>query len=135
MGGMASGVAREQVERFKESESDTYGINKISTKHNSRGADGDKVAVEYKLEALSQGRDAGVGVGGGRDTQDREDGKKMRRAASHEMESNVGSKSKRSDSPPHMGECRYISCSLLVRIAYSGTCRQTCHVTACFMSL
>ena len=46
---------REQVERFKETEPDTHGINRISTKHNSQGADGDKVAVEHKLEVLSEG--------------------------------------------------------------------------------
>jgi hypothetical protein len=112
MGGRAGGGAREQVARFKESEPDTYGINKISTKHNSQGADGDKVAVGYKLEALSEGRDAGVGVGDcGRDAQDREDSKKMRRAASHTMESNVGSSSKRSDSAPHKGWREYIAAS------------------------
>ena len=112
MGGRAGGRAREQVERFKETEPDTHGINRISTKHNSQGADGDKVAVEYKLEVLSEGGAAGVGVGDcGRDAQDMEDDQKVWRAASHEMESNVGSKSKRSDSAPHMGWREYIAVS------------------------
>jgi len=68
--------------------------------------------VEYTLEVLSEGGAAGVGVGDcGRDEQDREDCKKMRRAASHEMERNVGSKSKRNDSAPHMGLREYIAAS------------------------
>jgi len=106
----------ERVKGTKQSESCTYGIDKILTKHTSQGVDSDKTASGDTVQTLSDGGGAGAGVGDhGRGVEDRVSGKKVRRAVSHDLEGNGGnnasSKSQRSDSAPHKGWREYIAAS------------------------
>jgi len=104
------------VKGTKQSESCTYDIGKILTKHTSQGVDSDKTASGHTVQTLSDGGCAGAGVGDhGRGAEDRVSGKKVRRAVSHDLEgnggNNAGSKSKRSDSAPNKGWREYIASS------------------------
>ena len=106
----------ERVKGTKQSESCTYGIDKILTKHTSQGVDSDKTASGDTVQTLSDGGGAGTGVGDhGRGVEDKVSGQKVQRAVSHDLEGNGGnnasSKSQRSDSAPHKGWREYIAVS------------------------
>jgi len=109
-------MVEERVTGTKQSESSTYGIDKILTKHTSQGADGDKTASRDTVQTPSDGGAAGAGVRDhGKGEEDRVSGKKVRRAVSHDVEgnggNNTGNKSERSDSAPHKGWREYIAAS------------------------